>query len=311
MRVIDQVFTLRSSQFFSEQIPFFIHQYAYDNYDELKLHVHDFIEIVYVCKGKGLHKVGNRLIPVSEGDLFIINNDTPHCFYPYDRTNTDGLEVYNCMFLPAFIEHLQIELPIMRGITSLFLLNGLYPEETAHTPDLMLGTGPRKEFDQLFGNMLHEYQTKQEGYLNILKLQLCELLIKTYRTYKSLYQDAPHPDTYKLELIQKSIQYMRSNLSSPIQLNDLSQQALLSKSYFSGIFKNVTGISVLDYLQKLRIEEACRLLVEDTKTVTDISESVGYNDYRFFNKTFRKITGMTASAYRKQFGAAGGNHRDT
>ncbi|WP_311547329.1 AraC family transcriptional regulator [Paenibacillus baekrokdamisoli] len=265
---------------------------------------------MYVCRGKGLHRVRDRLIPVTEGDLFIINYDTPHCFYPYDRTNTDGLLVYNCMFLPAFIEHLHIELPIMRGITSLFLVNGLYPEETGNMPDLMLGTAPRKAFAQLFDNMLQEYQAKQEGYLDILKMQLCELLIKTYRTYKDLYREGPHPYNYKLELIQKSIQYMRDKFSSPIQLNQLSQQALLSKSYFSSIFKSVTGISVLDYLQKVRIEEACRLLVEDTKTIIVISESVGYNDYRFFNKTFRKITGMTASAYRKQFSTAKGNYRD-
>ncbi|QGQ98686.1 AraC family transcriptional regulator [Paenibacillus psychroresistens] len=292
---------LHSSDFFVENMPFSINRYVYDNYDALHMHAHDFIEIVYVNRGKGIHVVHGSTIPVTEGDLFIINYDTPHCFYPYDRANSDGLEVYNCMFLPAFIEHLQIELPIMRGITGLFLLKGLYPEETGYKADLILHESLKKDFVQLFQTMHKEYEAQQEGYADILKMQLCELLIKTYRIHKDLYRDQPHPDAYKLELIQKSIQYMRSNFSNPIQINELSQQALLSKSYFSSVFKKITGISVFDYLQKLRIEEACKLLVENTKTVTEISELVGYNDYRFFNKIFRKITGMTASAYRKSF----------
>jgi len=304
------VITLQSQNFLTEELPFFINQYTYDNYDELQMHTHDFIEIVYVSRGKGLHKVGKRVIHVSQGDLFIINNDIPHCFYPYDRNNSDGLEVYNCMFLPAFIEHLQIELPMMRGITSLFLMNGLYPDETAHKPDLVLGTAPHKEFRQLFDQMYSEYEAKQEGFSSVLKLQLCELLIKIYRAYKNLYLEAAHPDGYKLELIQKSIQFMRENFSSPLRMDDLSQHVLLSKSYFSGMFKSVTGISVLDYLQKLRIEEACRLLVESKETITTISESVGYSDYRFFNKVFRRHTGMTASDYRKQFGVIRSDHLD-
>jgi YesN/AraC family two-component response regulator len=59
-------------------------------------------------------------------------------------------------------------------------------------------------------------------------------------------------------------------------------------------------MSVFDYLQKLRIEEACRLLEERSDKITDIAGQVGYGDYRFFNKTFRKVTGMTAGEYRKK-----------
>ncbi|MDF2717560.1 MAG: AraC family transcriptional regulator [Paenibacillus sp.] len=62
-------------------------------------------------------------------------------------------------------------------------------------------------------------------------------------------------------------------------------------------------MSVFEYLQKLRIEEACRLLAEGSDKITDIAGTVGYGDYRFFNKTFRKMTGMTAQQYRKKANA--------
>ncbi|GBF74129.1 AraC family transcriptional regulator [Paenibacillus sp. 598K] len=291
---------LRAADFFRGSIPFHIHTYRYDRYDELKMHTHDFIELVYVCEGRGVHQVRQRTESVQEGDLFIINYETPHCFYPRDRHNTDGLTVINCQFTPDFLRAMQIELPAMRGMTELFLLKGLYPGEAEHAPDLTLSAQRRREFEYTLRKMLAEYNDKPDGYEDVLKLQLCELLIQIHRSYKDVYHGQPHPDSYKLSLIRESIHYMRGNLSASLQLTELSQQALLSKSYYSALFKQVTGRSVIDYLQQLRIEEACRLLAGTDRAVSDIAEQVGYADYRFFNKTFQKITGMTASAYRKR-----------
>lgn len=288
---------VKSSDLFTNNVPICIDHYVYDRYEALCLHTHEFIEIVYICRGKGVHVVNDGVYPVSKGDLFIINFDTPHSFFPNDPENTDHLEVYNCMFMPEFIEHLQIELPILKEIVGIFLLNGLYPEERTYSPDLKLGSDSVfYDFQSIFSKMYEEFTHKQTGYVDILKMQLCELLIKIHR--KSRQQ--ANPNAYKLELIHKSIQYLKDNYANPIHLTEVSQHAFLSKSYFSSLFKKTTGMSVFDYLQKIRIDEACRLLIDSSATITSISEKVGYKDYRFFNKIFRKITGMTAQEYRKR-----------
>ena len=105
---------------------------------------------------------------------------------------------------------------------------------------------------------------------------------------------------YKFQLINNSMTYLKNNLSSKLSLEEISQHVFLSKSYFASVFKDITGISVFDYIQKLRIEKACSILLESRDKITEISKAVGYNDYRFFNKTFKKITGLTAMEYREK-----------
>lgn len=295
-----RVDTLKAEHYFEAGTPICVTKYAYDRYDEIRLHRHEFIEIAYVCKGKGRHVVDGHEQPVSQGDLFIVQFDTPHSFFPNDTANSDRLEVYNCMLLPEFLGAMHMELPILKEVVGLFLLNGLYPEERTYKPDLKLTDSLTNDFQSVFAGMYEEYAAKREGYVELLKLKLCELLIKIYRAYNSRYRDTPDPDRYKLELIQRAISYLREHYAAPVQLGDISRHALLSKSYFSAQFKKTTGMSVFDYLQKLRIEEACRLLEERSDKITDIAGQVGYGDYRFFNKTFRKVTGMTAGEYRKK-----------
>jgi YesN/AraC family two-component response regulator len=92
---------------------------------------------------------------------------------------------------------------------------------------------------------------------------------------------------------------MKDNYSSDIKLEDLATRAFLSPNYFSKLFKDCTSITISDYIQKLRIEEACNLLKNTDKKIIDISGEVGYKDIKFFNQIFKKIIGKTPSDYRK------------
>jgi transcriptional regulator GlxA family with amidase domain len=58
-------------------------------------------------------------------------------------------------------------------------------------------------------------------------------------------------------------------------------------------------MSAFEYLQKIRVDEACRLLTETTRKIVDVASEVGYSDYNFFNKTFKRIAGVTAHKYRE------------
>ena len=104
---------------------------------------------------------------------------------------------------------------------------------------------------------------------------------------------------YRRQLISDCIQYLRENYSQKITIEELSNNFFLSKSYLSSLFRQATGSSVVEYLQHIRIDKACELLTGTDLSITEISALVGYTDYRFFNKSFKKITGCTAQQYRK------------
>lgn len=290
----DQIFTKKN-------LPFFIGKYYHDNFDDLKTHTHDFIEIAYVCDGKGYHIYDDATYSVAKGDLYIINSCTPHCFYPTDKDNSEHLVVYNLCFLPEFIDTINIRLSILTELTDIMLYKSLYEEEIIYTPDLKLSGSMRTEIEQLYEKMYMEFTSEGLNYMDILRLSLCELLLKIHRFYKinnTLSQNKT--SRYRHQIISDCVQYLQENYSQKITIEQLSGSFFLSKSYLSSLFRQATGSSVVEYLQHIRIDKACQLLTETSLSVTEISTSVGYSDYRFFNKSFKKITGYTAQQYRKR-----------
>ena len=75
--------------------------------------------------------------------------------------------------------------------------------------------------------------------------------------------------------------------------------SFFSRNYFCRLFKDATGMTVVEYIQKIRIQHACRLLKETNDTVLSISHQVGYEDIKFFTKLFKRYTGQNPSAFRK------------
>lgn len=297
-----EILNLTSESIFpSKDLPFYIGKYYHTNFSDLKIHTHDFIEIVYVYDGKGYHIYNNVTYPVSKGELYIINSQTPHCFYPTDKSNSEHLVVYNLCFLPEFISSINIHLPILVELTDIMLYKSLYPDEIIYSPDLKLSGSMRTEIEQLYEKMYLEFTSKGINYVELLRLSLCELLLKIHRFYQ---QNHASPESavikYRHQLIPDCIQYLRENYSKKVTIEELSNNFFLSKSYLSSLFKKATGSGVVEYLQHIRIERACELLTNTTLSITEISTQVGYTDYRFFNKSFKKITGVTAHEYRKK-----------
>lgn len=297
-----EILNLTSESIFpSKDLPFYIGKYYHTNFSDLKIHTHDFIEIVYVYDGKGYHIYNNVTYPVSKGELYIINSRTPHCFYPTDKSNSEHLVVYNLCFLPEFISSINIHLPILVELTDIMLYKSLYPDEIIYSPDLKLSGSMRTEIEQLYEKMYLEFTSKGINYVELLRLSLCELLLKIHRFYQ---QNHASPESavikYRHQLIPDCIQYLRENYSKKVTIEELSNNFFLSKSYLSSLFKKATGSGVVEYLQHIRIERACELLTNTTLSITEISTQVGYTDYRFFNKSFKKITGVTAHEYRKK-----------
>ncbi|WP_248925834.1 AraC family transcriptional regulator [Paenibacillus hamazuiensis] len=100
-------------------------------------------------------------------------------------------------------------------------------------------------------------------------------------------------------IVQRMIQYMRERLSENIGLQHIADSIQMSTSSVSSIFKQETGFSVYEYLTNLRIEEACRLLIETERKIADIAMHVGYQNETSFIRSFRKVKGMTPGKFRE------------
>jgi two-component system response regulator YesN len=103
-------------------------------------------------------------------------------------------------------------------------------------------------------------------------------------------------------LVAQVEQYIRANLDSPIKLRDIAQAVYLSQFHLSRTFKQLTGRSVVDHIQDLRLAQAEELLKATGLTVTEIAGRVGFKDAAYFTTCFKNRYGVSPLQYRKNFG---------
>lgn len=104
-----------------------------------------------------------------------------------------------------------------------------------------------------------------------------------------------------LRQIGEAKKYIEENYMKNITLEDLGAYLGFNPSYFSSLFKKETGTSFIEYLSKVRVEKAKDLLRESDLRIQDICLMVGYNDVKYFAKSFIKHTGLKPNEYRKIF----------
>lgn len=108
-------------------------------------------------------------------------------------------------------------------------------------------------------------------------------------------------EDYSDDLIGEAIAFIEENYSSVISLSDISGKVNLSSFYFTKLFKAKTGMTFVEYLTNYRMKVAKKLLEENMEMkIQDVGEHVGYTDYKYFCKCFRKQTGVTPASYRSQ-----------
>ncbi len=105
----------------------------------------------------------------------------------------------------------------------------------------------------------------------------------------------------KPTLVNEIESYIRLNLDKKINLHDISEHTHYSISHCEMVFNKWSGLSITAYVIKKRIERAKSLLTERTLTLNQVAESVGFSDYNFFSRTFKKETGVSPLVYRNTY----------
>lgn len=101
--------------------------------------------------------------------------------------------------------------------------------------------------------------------------------------------------------VEKAKEYIRDNVAKKILLEDVAAAVNLSESYLAALFKAQTGENFRNYFLKLKIEEAKRQLRDSALSIGEIADLLGYEDYRSFNRAFKRDAGRTPSEYRNSY----------
>ena len=107
-------------------------------------------------------------------------------------------------------------------------------------------------------------------------------------------------DAAGLEQINAIVDRITSDVAQPLSAGDLASELGMSESRFSRFFRRATGNTFTDFVNRVRVNRACQLLMETDRLVTHICYEVGFNNVANFNRRFLEIKGMTPSEFRRQ-----------
>lgn len=148
--------------------------------------------------------------------------------------------------------------------------------------------GTSAEAKRIFGAMIRSFHANDELTAHGDLLRLISFLSPKSALHKS--------DSAGLVLTQA--EYINSHYTEEIDLKECAAQCNLSLSRFTHLFAEIMGMAPHRYQQRLRLEQACELLLYSTQAVSEIAESVGFSDSLYFSRLFRKTFGTSPSQYR-------------
>ncbi|WP_223869698.1 AraC family transcriptional regulator [Paenibacillus sabuli] len=277
----------RSRDFMSEELPIYVNR-AIESFD-LRQHAHEFLEICYVGEGKGYHYVGETGIAVARGDIFLLPRGVTHVFRPSSATASVPLVVYNCVIGVDALDHFLAAFPggdALRGLA----------QSTAHRQY----RDRHGEFHSLFQQLHYEYMARRPGRTAALYSTVMLLLLYLLREDAQDQADA-QPASAAVEAgMAEVLHHLHAHAREPVRLSDLAARLGVGARQFHRLFTRQTGMTLRQYVQTVRIDEACRLLVQTHRSIGEIAAAVGYQDMPHFNRLFKRMTGDSPRDYRKR-----------
>lgn len=257
---------------------------------ELEEHTHDFVEIVCIAEGSGIHIIDGETFRVRRGDICLIDYGMRHTFQPLSKP----FRWINCIFRPQFLGE---SYPALNS--ALQLLSYLHDHKVQPLLDpalcrrnLRLANWDAAVF---FEDMLNEYCSQSPDYTAVLEHMLSILLIRIAREF---FTENVRSDTPFDRVLPDIIRRLNQSQPGSISEKELADQYYMSQSAFSTHFRKRMGCSYLEYIINLRIRHACALLLATDYMIGEIQTCCGYSDSKSFYRAFRRYTGMTPLEYR-------------
>lgn len=256
-------------------------------------HDHDCFELAYVTRGKAIQQIGEKAQPICHGDYYFIDRGSCHSYRA-----CEDFHLINCLFFPDSID------PTLRDCNSFrqlmqYCLVRYYKIDPSTEPGDRVFRDSDGSILQLLHGMNEEYRKQDIGYTAVCRAKLQEILVLTMRAVIRESAALLSDKWEKSILTQDLINYLEQHYSEKTVLGNFCHEFHYSEAYVSRHFKQETGMTLLQYLQRFRIKKGCELLATSELSISEIARCTGYEDLKYYQTIFQKLTGLSPSAYKK------------
>ena len=269
-----------------------IHYFEFDDKFKDEPEAHEPWELVYVDRGVcGVIADGKEIL-LEQGDMYFhkpnemhmlktVKGIAPNIFIVTFTTKSPAMHYFEGRQLTASLSTKQHISAILHEATDTF-------EMPLNNPKMQLLR--RKTDSQLWGG--------EQTVLIRLELMLIEI-IRNNHYYVAKPKMFFPKEIITDEFALKIISFMEERLYGKFTMDELSHELSFSKTYVSKYFLNVSGYSIIDYFNMMKLHEAKRLIRESKYNFYEISEMLMFSNSHYFSTIFRKYTGMTPTQYKQ------------
>ena len=253
-------------------------------------HHHDCHQLLYVVRGEIEVTVESNRYEMRDGSLLILSRFESHAI----RVISRDCERYTLTVSPETSSFGTSEHDVLPTV----LVNR--SAQFCHVVEL----GRRAVmFEHLLSMLTDEFRSRSSMREEMLELYLRQLLIE-------LYRHAPHlfaaEESDSMAMVRRLQNRLERDYVETFTLASLAAESHVSPSHLSHLFKRVTGYAPMEYLGACRMSAAKHLLCTTSRPVRDIVERCGFTDESNFCRTFRRLTGLTPTEFRRIHGESSG-----
>lgn len=229
------------------------------------MHWHEHIELLYVISGNCAVEVSSVIYNLSVGDVILISPDCSHTVSPIND---------ECYYYCITVD--------LRFCTQFGI-----PTNIGQFAKIAPDTDSRDYFDKI----ISLFENKPRCYREQIKALCLAIISSIYSEQESFQTQNNNGD----KNVSKAIDYINRNFAEPISVDELCKYVGLSKYYFCRLFKEVTGRTVVDYINLMRCINAKRLIVSGQYNVGESAIMSGFKNLSYFTKTYKILMGNLPS----------------
>lgn len=250
-------------------LPIIFHFDYLNSSDKFIMHWHENIELLYFVSGTAQLTCDTDTFRVTKGELAVIN---PYTLHSIDAV-TPRCEYY-CLIVDLNFCN-QSGLPIgMSRIKSHIL-------EPA--------TG------KIFKEIIAEFEAESQYYKTVVKAQIIQLLAYLLRKYSISSENNTKSNIRQLEMVRKAMSYIAMHYDQPLTVEEISRAVGYSKYYFCRFFKEITGRTVVVYINELRCDRARQLICSGECNISESAERCGFHNLSYFTRIYKQLFGILPS----------------
>ena len=262
-----------------------------ESFFQSPFHSHPEFELVYILESHGKRIIGNSVESFESGDMVFLGDDIPHVWLNdeifYKGINSLKAKAMVIYFSRDLFGNSFYELPEAQEVKK-FLSQGVKGVSITGQTNAIIA----KKMEKLL---------KKKGFEVVMGLIEILFLLSKSKDLRFINDDSyvSVSDENKNDRLAAVFQYVKTNYKEEISLDEISKIANLTPTSFCRMFKAKTKKAFVEYLNEIRVSNACKYLIETDLGISEIAYECGYKTASNFNKLFKKLIGTTPKEYRR------------